>query len=105
MCTQIKQTRLKPLSQIFSEFVWFEYKVSGVMCSVSECEHCYCIEGWIHSQRRNRFDQKLVGPLMNTKSNPKFKCGFFKGYRLDLFRVKTRVSSCNLYTTPFFSYP
>jgi hypothetical protein len=24
---------------IFKELVWFSYKVSGVMCSVSSCEH------------------------------------------------------------------
>ncbi len=40
---------------------------------------------------------------MSTKKNPKFKFGLFNGYsyRLDLFRVKTRVSSYNLYTTVF----
>ena len=37
---------------IFKEFVWFAYKVSGVMCSASACEHCWSIEGWIHSKRR-----------------------------------------------------
>jgi hypothetical protein len=25
---------------IFKELVWFTYKVSGVMCSVSVCDHC-----------------------------------------------------------------
>jgi hypothetical protein len=33
------------------------------MCSASECEHYWSIEGWIHSQRRNRLDQKLVEKL------------------------------------------
>jgi hypothetical protein len=41
---------------LFSEPVWFAYKVSGVMCSASVCEHCWSFEGWIHSQRRNRID-------------------------------------------------
>ena len=36
---------------IFKELVWFTYKVSGVMWSGSECEHCWSIEGWIHSKR------------------------------------------------------
>ena len=39
---------------IFKELVWFAYKVSAVMCSVSACEHCWSIEGWIHSKRRNK---------------------------------------------------
>jgi len=51
---------------LFSEFVWFVYKVSGVMCSASACEHYWSIEGWIHSQRRNRLDQKLVEKLVHT---------------------------------------
>ena len=45
---------------IFKELVWFVYKVSGVMCSTSACEHCWSIEGWIHSKRRNKVHQKLV---------------------------------------------
>ncbi len=51
---------------LFSELVWFAYKVSGVMCSAAACEHCCSVEGWIHSQRRNRFDQKLVVKLVRT---------------------------------------
>ncbi len=53
----------------FSELVWFEYKVSGVMCSTSVCEYWWSIEGCIHSQRRNRFDQKLVEKLVRTHTN------------------------------------
>jgi hypothetical protein len=49
--------------------VFSSYKVSGVMRSVSECEHCWSIEGWIHSQRRNRLDQKLVEKLVHTHTN------------------------------------
>jgi hypothetical protein len=30
---------------IFKELVWFTYKVSGVMWSVSVCEYCWSIEG------------------------------------------------------------
>ena len=54
---------------LFSELVWFAYKVSGVMCSASAFEHCCCIEGWIHSQRRNRFHQKLVEKLVRSHTN------------------------------------
>ena len=54
---------------LFSELVWFVYKVSGVMCSASACEHYWSIEGWIHSQRRNRLDQKLVEKLVRTHTN------------------------------------
>jgi hypothetical protein len=45
------------------------YKVSGVMCSSSECEYYWSIEGWIHSQRRNRLDQKLVEKLVHTHTD------------------------------------
>ena len=41
---------------IFKEFAWFAYKVSGVMCSVSACEHCWSIEGWIHSKLEGGID-------------------------------------------------
>jgi hypothetical protein len=60
-----KSTRLP----IFKELVWFEYKVSGVMCSTSVCEHCLSIEGWIHSKRRNKFHQKLVEKLVHAHTN------------------------------------
>jgi hypothetical protein len=49
---------------LFSELAWFAYKVSGVMCSASTCEHCWSIEGWIHSQRRNRLHQNLIQKLV-----------------------------------------
>jgi hypothetical protein len=48
---------------ICKELAWFAYKVSGAMCSASVCEHCWCIEGWIHSKRRNKLDQTLVEKL------------------------------------------
>ena len=54
---------------LFSELAWFAYKVSGVMCSVSVCEHCWSVEEWIHSQRRNRLDQKLVEKLVRAHTN------------------------------------
>ena len=39
------------------------------MYSVSVCDHCSSIEGWIHSQRRNRLDQKLVEKLVRAHTN------------------------------------
>ena len=54
---------------LFSELVWFVYKVSGVMCSASVCEYYWSIEGWIHSQRRNRLDQRLVEKLVHAHTN------------------------------------
>ncbi len=32
-------------------------------------EHCWSIEGWIHSQRRNRLHQKLVEELVRAHTN------------------------------------
>ena len=64
-CVTDKNTGLP----LFSEFFWFAYKVSGVMCSGSECEYCWSVEGWIHSQRRNRLDQKLVEKLVPAHTN------------------------------------
>jgi hypothetical protein len=54
---------------LFSDLDWFAYKVSGVMWSASACEYYWSVEGWIHSQRRNRFDQKLVEKLVRTHTN------------------------------------
>ena len=54
---------------IFKEIVWFVYKFSGVMCSVSACELCWSIEGWIHSKRRNKVHQKLVEKLVRAHTN------------------------------------
>jgi hypothetical protein len=54
---------------IFKELPWFVYKVSGVMWSVSACDHCWSIEGWIHSKRRNETHQKLVEKLVRSHTN------------------------------------
>ena len=54
---------------IFKELVWFVYKVSGVMFSASACEHCWSIEGWIHSKRRNKLHQTLVEKLVRAHTN------------------------------------
>jgi hypothetical protein len=39
------------------------------MYSVPVCEYYWSIEGWIHSQRRNRIEQKLVEKLVRTHTN------------------------------------
>ena len=39
------------------------------MWSGSVCEYYWSIEGWIHSQRRNRLDQKLVEKLVRVHTN------------------------------------
>ncbi len=49
--------------------VWFTYKVSNVMCSVSACEDCWSIEGLIHSKRRNRVHQTFVEKLVRAHTN------------------------------------
>jgi hypothetical protein len=54
---------------IFKELAWFAYKVSGGMRSASVCEHCWSIEGWIHSKKRNRLSQELVERLIRTHTN------------------------------------
>ncbi len=38
-------------------------------CAQSVCDHYWSIEGWIHSQRRNRLDQKLVEKLVRVHTN------------------------------------
>ena len=54
---------------IFKKFPWCVCKVSGVMCSVSACEHYWSIEGWIHSKRRNTLSQELVERLLRTHTD------------------------------------
>ena len=39
------------------------------MSSSSVCEHCWSIEGWIHSKRRNRLHQTLVEKLVRAHTN------------------------------------
>ena len=64
-----KSTGLPLFSDFADNLTWFVYKVSGVMCSASACEHYWSIEGWIHSQRRNRLHQKLVENLVRVHTN------------------------------------
>jgi hypothetical protein len=44
-----------------------------LFCSVSTCEHILSIEGWIHSNRRNRLGQKFVESLVHTHTNLKLE--------------------------------
>ena len=37
--------------------------------SASVCEHCWSIEGWIHSKRRNKVHQKVVEKLVRAHTN------------------------------------
>jgi hypothetical protein len=41
--------------------------------SASACEHSWSIEGWIHSNRRNRLGQTLVQRLVRTHTNLKLE--------------------------------
>ena len=34
-----------------------------------KCDHCWSVDGWIHSQRRNRLDQQLVEKLVRVHTN------------------------------------
>jgi len=40
-----------------------------IMFSVSVCENCRSIEGWIHSKRRNKLHQTLVEKLVHTHTS------------------------------------
>ena len=48
-------------------------KVVLLSCSTSACEYSWSIEGWIHSNRRNRLGQKLVERLVRTHTNLKLE--------------------------------
>jgi hypothetical protein len=53
-------------------------------CSASACEHNWSIEGWIHSNRRNRLGQKVVEGLVFTHTNLKLEQRL-KMYEVGLF--------------------
>jgi hypothetical protein len=80
---------------IFKELAWFTYKFSGVMCSASTCEHCWSIEGWIHSKRRNRLHQMLVEKLVRAPTNLVLRESLDDSlhHLLRLLRVKTQTWS------------
>ena len=53
--------------------MWITLKVVLLPCSASAFEHTWSIEGWIHSNRRNRLGQKLVERLVRTHTNLKLE--------------------------------
>jgi hypothetical protein len=53
--------------------MWLVLKVELLFCSSSTCEHSWSIEGWIHSNRRNRLVQKFVECLVRTHTNLKLE--------------------------------
>jgi hypothetical protein len=44
-------------------------RLPSLACSASGCEHSWSIEGWIHSNKRNRLGQRLVESLVRTHTN------------------------------------
>ena len=68
-CSTSTNTDKSTGQPIFNDLAWFAYKVSGVMCSTSACDHSWSIEEWIHSKRRNTLSQELVERLLYTHTN------------------------------------
>ena len=64
---------IKTFFKPWSALMWLALKVVLLPCSVSVCEHSWSIEGWIHSNRRNRLGQKLVERLVSTHTNLKLE--------------------------------
>jgi hypothetical protein len=61
----------KQPSQAEFEECWSEAIIkNGLTPSlVDACEHCWTIEGWIHSKRRNKIHQKFVEKLVRSHTN------------------------------------
>ncbi len=53
--------------------MWLALKVVLLSCSASACKHISPIEGWIHSNRRNRLGQEFVERLVRTHTNLKLE--------------------------------
>jgi hypothetical protein len=64
---------IKTFFNPWSVLMWLTLKVVLLPCSVSVCEHSSSIEGWIHSNRRNRLGQNLVERLVHTHTNLKLE--------------------------------
>jgi hypothetical protein len=64
---------IKTFFEPWSVLIWLALKVVLLPCSASACEHSWSIEGWIHSNRRNRLGQKLVERLVRTHTNLKLE--------------------------------
>ena len=65
--------RIKTFFKPWPALMWLALKVVLLPCSASACEHSWSIESWIHSNRRNRFGQKLVERLVRTHTNLKLE--------------------------------
>jgi len=48
---------------------WVAMRLGGLSCSASGCEHSWSLEGWMHSNKRNRLGQQKVQRLVRTHSN------------------------------------
>jgi hypothetical protein len=64
---------IKTFFKPWPALMWLALKVVLLPCSASVCEHTWSIEGWIHSNRRNRLGQKLVERLVRTHTNLKLE--------------------------------
>ena len=49
--------------------MWVALRVTSLTCSASGCEHAWSIEGWVHSNKRNRLGQKNVERLVRAHTN------------------------------------
>jgi hypothetical protein len=72
---------IKTFFKPWPALMWLTLKVVLLLCSASACEHSWSIEGWIHSNRRNRLGQKLVECLVRTHTNLKLE------QRLELYEA------------------
>ena len=64
---------IKTFFEPWPALICLALKVVLLSCSASACEHTWSIEGWIHSNRRNRLGQKLVERLVRTHTNLKLE--------------------------------
>jgi hypothetical protein len=64
---------IKTFFKTWPALMWLVLKVVLMSCSASTFEHNWSIEGWIHSNRRNRIGQKIVHRLVHTHTNLKLE--------------------------------
>jgi hypothetical protein len=64
---------IKTFFKSWSALMWLVLKVVLLSCSASAWEHNWSIEGWIHSNRRNKLGQKFVECLVCTHTNLKLE--------------------------------
>jgi hypothetical protein len=62
---------IKTFFKPWPALMWLALKVVLLPCSASACEYNWSIEGWIHSNRRNRIGQNPTESLTPSPSmNP-----------------------------------